>query len=109
MSLKKTMILDADTMKAMVQPRCGVKDKTPHTAWITGNLRRRRYVPEGSRWYQRIITYSLSEPSPQMSIVDQKDVLQVAFNRWAEVCPLIFRFTDNLQGADLNVRFARSK
>ena len=106
MSLKKTMKLDSNTMTVMSLPRCGVEDKTPHASWVPDFFRRRRFVTEGSKWSKTAITYSLSQPSAKLSINDQKSVLAEAFNRWAEVCPLTFSYTDNQQGADINVRFA---
>lgn len=66
-------------------------------------------MTEGSKWSKTALTYSLSQPSAKLAINDQKSVLSLAFQRWAEVCPLTFSFTDNQQGADINVRFASRK
>ena len=109
MSLKKTRMLDSDTLAYMSMPRCGVEDKTPHVAWIPELLRRRRFVTEGSKWSKTAITYTLSQPSAKLATYVQKSVLQMAFNRWAEVSPLTFSYTDNQLGADLNIRFASCK
>jgi len=106
MSLKKTMMLDSDTLSYMSLPRCGVEDKTPHASWVPEFFRRRRYVIEGSKWPKTAITYTLTSPSSKLSMDDQRRVLQLAFNRWAEVTPLTFSYTNNQQGADINIRFA---
>ena len=109
MSLKKTMTLDSDTIAYMSLPRCGVEDKTPHASWVPEYFRRRRFVTEGSKWSKTAITYTLSNPSTKLAIDQQKSVLQEAFNRWAEVSPLTFSYTDNQQGADINIPFASCK
>eukprot|EP00794_Sanderia_malayensis_P005716 gene5716-6416_t len=109
MSLKKTRKADSETVSMMVKPRCGVKDKSPHVSWIPDILhrrRKRRYATEDLKWPKTAITYSLTQSSNKISVDDQKKVLKSAFNRWAEVCPLVFTYTDNSQGADINIRFA---
>eukprot|EP00795_Rhopilema_esculentum_P012223 gene12223-2854_t len=106
MSLKKTMMLDSETLQLMSLPRCGVEDKRPHVSWLPDIMRRRRFVVEGSKWSKTALTYSISQPSSKLAINDQKEVLKLAFSRWAEVSPLTFTYTDNSQGADINVRFA---
>ena len=63
-------------------------------------------MTEGSKWPKTAITYTLTSPSSKLAIDDQKSVLQQAFNRWAEVTPLTFSYTNNQQGADINIRFA---
>ena len=108
MSIKRTMVLDEQTIRAMTQPRCGVEDKRPHASWLPDLLfrRKRRYVTETQGWSKTALTYAITQPSAKLAIVDQQNVLKLAFDRWAEVTPLKFTFTQNQQGADINVRFA---
>ena len=108
MSLKETKILDTETVLTMRKPRYGVKDKTPHVTWIPDDFyhrRRRRYISP-SKWSKKALTYTIAQASAKLSVNDQKSALAEAFKRWAEVCQLVFTYTDNKQASDISIRFA---
>ena len=108
MSLEATGRLNSATESVMKAPRCGVKDKSPHPSWIPQRIfrRKKRYVKEGSSWSKTEIKYTISSYSSDISQTDQKSAISDAFIRWAEVSPLVFRWTDDTQAADINLRFA---
>ncbi len=114
-NLKQTGTITSETSKAMQSARCGVKDKDPRANIRSQNTfaskflnrrRRRRFVVEGSKWPKTTVTYCITQPSAQLTVNDQKVLIEAAFRRWAEICPLVFRWTDNQQAADINIRFA---
>ena len=108
MSLTATGVLDDPTESVMTTPRCGVKDMSPDTEDSSKyHRRKRRYVTEGSRWpsSKTELKYHISYHSSNFTHAAQKDIMRKAFLRWAEVIPLVFRWTDNVQAADINIQF----
>ncbi len=106
-NLKQTGTVTSETSAAMTSPRCGVRDKYPRASISRPNARRfRRFVVEGSKWPQTTVTYCISQPSSQLTLNEQKLLFEAAFRKWAEICPLVFRYTDNQQSSNINIRFA---
>ncbi|XP_075033821.1 matrix metalloproteinase-9 [Mixophyes fleayi] len=79
LGLKETGDLDAETMKAINSPRCGVPD--------IGNFQ----TFEGDlKWDHNDITYRILNYSPDLDAAVTDDAFARAFNVWSEVAPLTF-------------------
>ena len=110
-NLKTTGTVTPETETAMKSARCGVRDKDPrasisYSAAFAFHKRARRYVVEGSKWSKTTIRYCITQPSSQLTLLDQKLLMESAFRRWAEIFPLVFRWTDDPKTSDINIRFA---
>ncbi|KAL4220622.1 peptidase M10A [Mactra antiquata] len=97
-----TGIIDEDTRKAMLLPRCGVKDNIG-----TGDrARKKRYALHGSSWKQREILYRIKQYSRKVTIQEAQTELQRAFDLWSEVIPLKFVRSD-YGPVDIEIKFVK--
>ncbi|XP_066492014.1 matrix metalloproteinase-28 [Tiliqua scincoides] len=93
--------LDASTVRRMGLPRCGVKDAESRAVWEervgtlfpgprAGRKRRRRYLHQSGKWYQRHLTFRVVNwPSylPQQQV---RLAVTAAFELWSNVSSLVF-------------------
>ncbi|XP_036669711.1 matrix metalloproteinase-14 isoform X5 [Drosophila suzukii] len=77
--------LDAETMKLMSLPRCGVRDRVG-----TGDSRSKRYALQGSRWRVKNLTYKISKYPKRLKRVDVDAEIGRAFAVWSEDTDLTF-------------------
>ncbi len=54
-------------------------------------------------WPKLELTWTLARPWEDLDQDDQQDVIQAAFDAWAEQCPLTFTYVDS--GADISISF----
>ncbi|XP_075448534.1 matrix metalloproteinase-18-like [Ascaphus truei] len=91
--LEVTGKLDADTMKMMKQPRCGVTDVGQYSTF-TG-----RPV-----WRKKDIRYRILNYTPDIARADVDTAIQKAFKVWSDVTPLTFtRIYDGI--SDIEISF----
>ncbi|KAL0984402.1 hypothetical protein UPYG_G00140970 [Umbra pygmaea] len=92
--LKVTRQLDAETLKMMKKPRCGVPDVRHFSTF--NNL----------KWQTNQLTYRIENYTPDMSVSDVENSIERALQVWAKVTPL--RFTRIYNGtADISISFTR--
>ena len=103
MGIKKTGVIDQTTMKLMMKPRCGIKDKlqykypkVPFHIYVTPKGRRKiRSI--NSRSFSsgdRIITWSITfrnRPTNPYVLVDIFDQVEYGLNMWSAVTNIKFR------------------
>uniref|UniRef100_A0A8C0X667 interstitial collagenase n=1 Tax=Castor canadensis TaxID=51338 RepID=A0A8C0X667_CASCN len=93
--LKVTGKPDAETLKVMSQPRCGVPDVAQFVL-TQGN----------PRWEKTDLTYRIENYTPDLSKADVDHAIEKAFQLWSNVSPLTF--TKVFEGqADIMISFAR--
>jgi len=87
--LNQTGLLDAETVKMMEMPRCGVKDSVG-TDQAHGR-RKKRYALQGSRWRVKELTYKISKyPTGSISRSDVDKEIKKALSVWSEHTDLKF-------------------
>ncbi|XP_006833837.1 PREDICTED: interstitial collagenase [Chrysochloris asiatica] len=93
--LKVTGKPDAETLKVMKQPRCGVPDVA------------RFVLTEGHpRWETTHLTYRIENYTPDLPRSEVDNAIQKAFQLWSNVSPL--KFTKVFEGqADIMISFVR--
>lgn len=95
-----TGIMDDETQRAMLLPRCGVSDTVG-----TGDLaRRKRYALHGSSWHKQEIFYRIAKYSRKIPLEDTQHELQRAFDIWSAVIPQRFIRRD-FGPVDIEIRF----
>lgn len=110
--LKKTGLLDEDTVAKMAQPRCGVGD-TPRDitfAWNGDVSRRKRssgYTHSGGRWRKTTLAYYFLNLTPDLKGSEVKKIIARAFHDWSRVTPLRFYETPTSRRADIHIQFSR--
>ena len=74
-------------------------------------IRRRRYSLQGTSWHSDTITWNVPSGawSTKLSVSDVNNTLAKAFRIWAEVSPLVFRWVDQPDQANITVKFATGK
>ncbi|XP_017061889.1 stromelysin-3 isoform X2 [Drosophila ficusphila] len=77
--------LDAETLKTMSLPRCGVRDRVG-----TGDSRSKRYALQGSRWRVKNLTYKISKYPKRLKPADVNAEIARAFAVWSEDTDLTF-------------------
>ncbi|XP_049634984.1 interstitial collagenase [Suncus etruscus] len=91
--LKVTGKPDAETLKVMRQPRCGVPDVAPLS--ITSRI---------FRWEHTSLTYRIETYTKDMHPAEVDRAIEKAFNLWSQVTPLTF--TKVFEGqADIMISF----
>ncbi|XP_053375434.1 matrix metalloproteinase-14-like [Mercenaria mercenaria] len=98
--LKVTGILNEQTLKMMLAPRCGLPDVIKPSDRIppSGNKKANRRQPlqfnaPGYKWDKKQITYKFTGYTRQLPVSSQKRAIRNAFNKWEAVVPLTFRET----------------
>ncbi|XP_075449318.1 uncharacterized protein LOC142490783 [Ascaphus truei] len=91
--LEVTGKLDADTMKIMQQPRCGVTDVGQY-----------RSFPGNPVWRKKDIKYRILNYTPDMARADVDIAIQKAFKVWSDVTPLKFTRIYN-RVSDIEISF----
>ena len=106
-NLKETGVLDSDTLKRIEAPRCGVKDEiqVPQKK-IHSKSRRKRFTLQGSKWPHHNITYNITRYSKKLSHAETDAAFKDAFRKWAEVSPLVFRWSSD---AMIRISFVEGK
>lgn len=96
-------ILDAPTLQAMTQPRCGVPDPSGERDEAIGG-RLRRFSHSGGRWEKRTITYRILNTPQEMHISDVRDAIRRAYDVWEAYIPR--EFVEVFSGdADIMMKF----
>ncbi|XP_012865002.1 PREDICTED: interstitial collagenase [Dipodomys ordii] len=86
---------DAETMKVMKQPRCGVPDVA------------RFVLTQGNpRWEKTDLTYRIENYTPDLSEAEVDHAIEKAFQLWSNVTPLTFTKLPAGQ-ADIMISFVR--
>ncbi|NP_001164610.1 interstitial collagenase precursor [Oryctolagus cuniculus] len=93
--LKVTGKPDAETLKMMKQPRCGVPDVAQFVL-----------TPGNPRWEQTHLTYRIENYTPDLSRADVDNAIEKAFQLWSNVTPLTFTKVSKGQ-ADIMISFVR--
>ncbi|ELW64938.1 Interstitial collagenase [Tupaia chinensis] len=93
--LKVTGKPDAETLKMMKQPRCGVPD-----------LARFALTPGNPRWERTHLTYRIENYTPDLPRADVDSAIRKAFELWSDVSPLTFTKVFDGQ-ADIMISFVR--
>ncbi|KAG8523182.1 Interstitial collagenase, partial [Galemys pyrenaicus] len=91
--LKVTGKPDAETLKKMKQPRCGVSDVAPH-------------FKTSSRWEHTHLTYRIENYTPDLPRADVDHAIEKAFQLWSKVSPLTFSKISQGE-ADIMISFVR--
>ncbi|XP_064833157.1 uncharacterized protein LOC135547862 [Oncorhynchus masou masou] len=92
--LKVTGTLDAETVKMMKKPRCGLPDVQLGQFTTFNNL----------KWPTNQLTYRIENYTPDMSVAEVDNSIERALQVWAKVSPL--RFTRIYRGtADIMISF----
>ncbi|PIK50409.1 matrix metalloproteinase 16 [Apostichopus japonicus] len=92
MGLTPTGNLDDTTCEKMDSSRCGFPDKEISSHPTHGSTRRaKRYVLDGGRWEQSIVTYRVLDTSTKISISNSTSVIRMAFDVWQRHIPLVFQ------------------
>ncbi|MEE6472882.1 hypothetical protein FKM82_009761 [Ascaphus truei] len=91
--LEVTGKLDADTMKIMQQPRCGVTD-----------IGQYRSFPGSPVWRKKDIKYRILNYTPDMARADVDRAIKKAFKVWSDVTPLTFTRIYN-RVSDIEISF----
>ncbi|KAK7252681.1 hypothetical protein RIF29_36809 [Crotalaria pallida] len=106
LGLPVTGKLDSDTISAIVAPRCGVSDSSPHGLHTTRHFAYFNGKPRWVRDSPMTLTYAFSPYNmiDRLSITEIRTVFERAFNRWASVIPVTFRETEYLT-ADIKIGF----
>ncbi|XP_071241590.1 uncharacterized protein [Salvelinus alpinus] len=92
--LKVTGTLDAETVKMMKKPRCGLPDVQLGRFTTFDNL----------KWPTNQLTYRIENYTPDMSVAEVDNSIERALQVWAKVSPL--RFTRIYRGtADIMISF----
>ena len=66
--------------------------------------RAKRFVLHGRKWHKSVITYKITSYSKKLTQADVNVTMKKAFRKWAEVIPLVFRYST--ANEDINIRFA---
>ncbi|XP_043919205.1 matrix metalloproteinase-28 [Protopterus annectens] len=94
-------VLDDSTIHQMSLPRCGVKDTKTHSAWAKrvnaiflgkgfGSRRRKRFSPQGEKWYKRHLSYRIVNWPRFLSPSHVRLAFKTAFELWSNVSSLVF-------------------
>ncbi|OQV24830.1 Matrix metalloproteinase-16 [Hypsibius exemplaris] len=109
-SLPTTGILDAETKRMMNAPRCGVPDITdeerPTENGQTHRRRRKRFVHQGSKWRVKDLTWSVSQPTSQLTRNDVETQIARAWKLWSDNSDLTFT-KSNGGNVHIDIRFAK--
>ncbi|XP_044298281.1 matrix metalloproteinase-18-like [Varanus komodoensis] len=92
--LNVTGKMDEETMATAKKPRCGMPD--------TPSYHKAGYV---SRWRSNVLTYRITNYTPDLPRAKVDEVIAKAFKVWSDVTPLMFRRTH--RRADIEIGFAR--
>merc|ERR1719189_3487015 len=80
--LKPTGKMDKQTKVLMNTPRCGMKDIVGHGSYA----RKKRYVLQGSRWRNKVLTWKIykysSQPTPKA--FDVRQAVKESFQLWQD-------------------------
>ncbi|CAJ1064569.1 matrix metallopeptidase 30 [Xyrichtys novacula] len=91
--LEETGQLDSNTIEVMARPRCGFTD-VPRYGHFEGR----------PKWHKRLITYRITEYSPDLSQSDVDTTIAKAFKVYSDVIPLDFKKIDS-GTADIMIKF----
>lgn len=96
--LEETGELDFATIRAMkFTPRCGCPDYQMNTG------------PQASKWGVKKLTYFIESYVGGLSKKDQEDLIQIAFNQWAEHADLEFERVNSQNSARLILSTGRGR
>ena len=112
--LPPTGTLDVRTMEVLNSPRCGVRDRGfPYSldrhVITRGHRRKKRFVTIGSKWDKLELKYHVDKWSSTLANEKVNETITKAFRLWAEVCPMIFRWTSESSDADIVIKFLRGE
>lgn len=111
--LKPTGKMDKQTKVLMNTPRCGMKDIVGHGSYA----RKKRYVLQGSRWRNKVLTWKIykysSQPTPKA--FDVRQAVKESFQLWQdEIANLDFEECPNCEEngdkeADIKIYFNKGE
>uniref|UniRef100_A0A6E8W3I3 ZnMc domain-containing protein n=1 Tax=Anopheles coluzzii TaxID=1518534 RepID=A0A6E8W3I3_ANOCL len=111
--LKETGTVDEETLALMQRPRCGAPDDKdsldfrPSYEVRLKRSRSRRYVIQGQKWQNPIVTYSLvNQTMSELDAGQVRRILHEALGLWAQHANINFREVYSTD-ADIQVMFAR--
>ncbi|KAK4835200.1 hypothetical protein QYF36_006711 [Acer negundo] len=115
--LNVTGILDSDTVKQMMKPRCGApdyvingrtkpqhghEDKSPFHS-----VAHYQFIEETPRWSKFTLTYTFNSTAQVPASLNIKSVFQSAFQKWAGVTRFSFKEVPENSPADIVIGFHR--
>ncbi|XP_071789516.1 matrix metalloproteinase-19-like [Asterias amurensis] len=104
-NLPQTGEVDAETLRVMKMPRCGVPD--PNGRGTNGTVlggRLKRYAHTGGKWPKKDLTFRVLNSPQELSFSEVVATMREAFKLWSDVVPL--RFFEVTAGyADIYISF----
>ncbi|XP_073249979.1 uncharacterized protein [Porites lutea] len=104
-----TGVLDTETKKLLLIPRCGVTEDD-YKDQEYGTKRRKRFTLQGSKWNKRDLTYRFLSSTADLPVDIQQNILRKMINKWAEVSTLTVREADSSASdndVDILISFVR--
>uniref|UniRef100_A0A1Y9IVB7 Peptidase metallopeptidase domain-containing protein n=1 Tax=Anopheles minimus TaxID=112268 RepID=A0A1Y9IVB7_9DIPT len=110
--LNPTGTINEETLELMRKPRCGAPDVSHSLDFLPSNdarphLRLRRYIIQGQKWQNSVVTWSLvNQTMSELDAGQVRRILHEALDLWSQHANINFREVYSTD-ADIQVLFAR--